>query len=332
MKKRLSLLLFASLAGLLACTHKELSDIDGCHEGNTSVKVVENWEFPSKARAMRINIFSLTEGVVHYGRDNVPASGVKYINLYNRASYRPITYDYEAANIYFRDENIPESFQAYFAGSTRATYEKYAYVPTKSEKTVTSPTNSEFYAHAWELDEPFEVRYVEGVEQVLNFYPRNLLREFTYRVNNIKGVYNIKEARGVVTGMAATYSFHANAPVDERSTLLFENGQPDYDAQKDYGYIEGVFYTFGPVYPYENWFTLEIISNANRYYTASWDVSAQVGESMADRPAKLARDGYDILIWNDDDIPEIPDPEGGTGGGSGFQIGVGEWDDVWVEL
>lgn len=342
MKGRLFLLLLFILAAV-SCEHKELGE-DKCF-GDKAIKVVIHWDDPNtQARTMRINLFSQTPGETDYGRDNVPSEGVKYIYLNEGTSHKPFCYDYNASDIYFRNELEMESFEAYFSGASRATYDTYA-TPVANEATVNAPTGTAFYADAWE--DTFDVIFAYGEDELdLNFFPQNILRQFTYRINNVKGVDNIRDARGAISGMAAAFSFHTNSSTDVRSTLLFSNVKKGYDTEKGYGYLEGEFYTFAPLAPYKNRFTAELYSTANKYYSAYWDVSGQVEESMADRPAKLARDGYDILIDNNpngngsdgDDgggIPEIDPGDGssGEGSGSGFEIGVGDWgDEVIVEL
>lgn len=330
MVNKLFLILLAALTAL-SCQHKELSEENPCGTGDQPIKVVVNWDKPTEqARFMRINLFSQTNGAADYGRDEVSAEGVKYIYLDRGVSYRPYCYDYNASGIYFRYEQNMESFEAYFSGMSRATYNTYA-SPARNEATYSAPSGGAFYVHAW--TETFDVAANSQQEQVLDFYPKNILRQFTYRINNITGQGNIKDIRGAASGMAAVFIFHINKPTDVRSTMLFGGVRVGYDDLNEYGYIEGEFYTFGPMEPYENWLTIELYSSAGKYYSASWKVSAQIGESMADREAKLARDGYDILIVNDTDtdIPEIDPGEGGSG--SGFEIGVGEWgDEVIVEL
>ena len=329
MVNRLFLILLAALAAV-SCSHKELSAEDQCAPGDQQVKVVIHWDDPSaQARTMRINLFSQTAGVPDYGRDDVSATGVKYINLEGGAEYRPFTYDYNASGIYFRNEQNMNTFEAYFAGMSRSTYDTYA-SPVTNEATYGAPTGGDFYVHAW--DDTFPVAANSAGEQVIDFYPENILRQFTYRINNLTGQENIKDSRGAASGMASVFIFEIGQPTDVRSTLLFGNIKKGYDTQKGYGYLEGEFYTFGPMAPYRNWFTMELYSSAGKYHSASWNVSGQVEESMADREAKLARDGYDILIVNDIDT-DIPAIDPGQGSGGGFDIGVGEWgDEVNVEL
>lgn len=310
---------------MTACVNKELCE-ECCEQATGPVKVVVNWEDTSDARAMRMNLFSATDGVLDYGRDNIPLSGTKYITLTNNASYRPYCYDYYASNIYFRDETALQYFEAYLPQATRNTYNTLA-TPVPGEATVLDP-GGDFFVHSWQ--EPFDVLYTTN-EQVLNFYPKNLIRPFTFRINNVGGAQYITDAKGAISGVPATYYFYEDELTDTRSTILFEGAKTG--TANGQGYIEGSFTSFAPVIPYRNRFTIEILTSAG-YYTAYWDVSGQVEESMADRPAKLARDGYDILLTNDDDIPDIPDPGGGggTGGSSGFEIGVGDWDEIEIYL
>ncbi|NDW08363.1 DUF5119 domain-containing protein [Dysgonomonas sp. 520] len=321
-------LFILALLTTVSCKNKSLCDAGLCVEGDVAIKVVVNWEDQADVRVMRMNIFSQTSGVIDYGRNNIPISGEKMIKLVTNASYIPLCYD-NNSNVSLRNETTLESFQAYCAETSRQTYNLKA-MPVSGEKTVIDP-KGDFFVHSWQ--ETFDVIFCNECEDflILNFYPKNILREFTYRINGISGTKNIAEARGAISGMAATYFFKTDELTTERSTVLFENSTVGID-ENGVGYIEGSFYTFGPVYPYQNRFTIEILSKINGYYTAYWDVSGQIGESMADREAKLQRDGYDILIENKDEIPEIPEPGGNPGDGGGFEIGVGEWDNVDVYL
>ncbi|MDL2251448.1 DUF5119 domain-containing protein [Odoribacter sp. OttesenSCG-928-J03] len=329
MVNRLLFILFILLT-TVSCRHKKLGE-EISRSGDMPVKVVINWSNPAIQRSsMRINLFAQTTGIADYGRDELPADGVKYIYLKGGANYRPFCYDYNASGIYFRNEQNMETFEAYFSGMSRATYNNYA-SPAKNEATYSAPTGSEFYVHSW--TETFDVEAESEEEQVLLFEPKNVLRHFTYRINNILGRENIKDIRGAASGMASVFIFHTGKATEVRSTMLFGNIQVKFDSERNYGYLEGEFYTFGPMEPYENWFTIELTSNSNKYFSASWDISGQVGETMENRDAKLARDGYDLLLWNNPDvgIPEI-DP-GEEGPGSGFEIGIGEWgDEVIIKL
>lgn len=310
---------------VLSCENKKLCDDDGCGSGNVSVKVVVNWEEPAKeARAMRINLFSQTDGVTDYGRDAIPASGEKHISLVENASYRPLCYDYNS-NVSFRNETTLGTFQAYVAETYRATYNTLA-TPVPGEATVIDP-GGDFYVHPWLGN--FDVVFGDTPELTINFYPENILRTFTYRINNAKGATFANEARGAISGMAATYQFLTGQLTAVRSTVLFDKARTGTTSSA-VDYVEGTLTTFGPVSPYQNRFTIELLAG-NKYYTAYWDVSGQIAESMVDRESKLARDGYDILIDNDGRLPEIPEPEAG-GSGSGFEIGVDEWNNVEIYL
>ncbi|NDV65609.1 DUF5119 domain-containing protein [Bacteroides sp. 224] len=313
-----------------SCRNKELSLEDSCgNPGDWRVKLVVNWEQPTDARVMRTTLFSKQPGITHYDREHIDAGGVKYIYLPYGATYLPLVYDYYANNIYFRNETDAENIEAYCVLSRRETYEVRA-TPVPGEPTVGEP--SEFFFDL--RKEGFEVVLPPGEDEVvLNYYPTNIMREFTFRVNNVVGAKNISSVRGAISGMAASFMMAKGVITTTPSTILFEGATA---SNEQIGYIEGRFFTFGPVEPYSNRFTIEALSKGSLYFTSYWDVSNQIAESMADREAKLARDGYDILIENNPDthLPEIPEPEGpdpGEGGG-GFEIGVGEWDNVDIYL
>lgn len=319
------------LLPLASCRHKELSPDDYCGTGDRKILVRVHWDHAaSQARVMRINLFSLSPGVNDYGRDEVPAAGEKQLSLVGGASYRLFCYDYNAQNIYFRNEMEAARFEAYFSGASRATYNNYG-SPVAGEATYSAPSGGEFYVDA--ATAPIDIDNDPLHDQVIDCYPKNILRQFTFRINNICGYNYIKDLRGAVSGMASTFRFQDNSPGEERATILFGNIRKGYDAEKEYGYLEGEFFTFAPPAPYKNQFTAELYSTAGKYYGAYWDVSPQVKESMEDREGKLIRDGYDILLWNDREqhIPDIDPGEGASGGG--FDIGVGEWgDEVIIEL
>lgn len=319
MVNRLFLILLAALAAV-SCRHKELSDDNPCGTGNTRIRVVVNWDNPAvQSRTMRMNLFSQIPGVADYGRDEIPSSGEKHIYLNDGMSYLPFCYDYNALSIYFRNEHDISCLEAYFSGMSRATYNTYA-SPVPGEATYAPPAAGEFY-----IDACAAICNVDAsTQQEIHFYPKNILRQFTFRVNNIVGWNNIADARGAASGMSAAFVFNTNSPSSVRATMLFGDVQTKYDAVNGYGYLEGTFYTFCPQPPYQNRFTMELYSNAGKYYGAYWDVSSQVAASIADRDAKLALDGYDILIMNDP-ATHIPEIDPGNGSGSGFDIGVGDW-------
>lgn len=326
MKKILYALLIITLfAG--ACKNKDLDYEDNCDPAGRAVKIVINWDDPVKeARPMRINLFSLSEGIADYGREDIPKSGTKIIRLTEGCCYLPFCYDYNATNIYFRNEMEHELFEAYCAPASRATYNKYV-TRDNDEETVAEP--QDFYVHCPE--QTFDVEFTSENPDALvfNFYPKNTVRKFTYCIKNIVGIDNIKEVRGDISGMSSSFHFKSRVISNTPSTMYFKNGVTR--GTNTDGYIEGEFYTFGPVEPYHNIFTIEILATNGKYYIESWNVSDQITESMNDREAKIERDGYDILIVNDK-IPEIPPGPDDEGEGSGFEIGVGEWDEVIINL
>lgn len=328
MKKTQHILLILSLLLVsFSCENKELDLEDYCAPCNKVIRVVVNWDDHDKdSRVMRINLLSNTTNVDHYGLDDVPESGAKNIQLTENASYWSYCYDYNATNIYFRNVATCELFEAYCIQATRDTYNNLA-TPVEGEETVAEP--GEFYVHS--LKDPFEVEFTPESPDtlILNFCPQNPVREYTFCIRGIKGYKNIQSIRGAISGMRYIYHFKSAEVVNTPGTILFDSGTAG--GTDETGYITGKFYSFVSASPNKNRFTIEILSKENKYLTAYWDVSRQMNESETDRPAKLARDGYDILIENKT-IPEIPGTTDPDDGNPGFEIGVNDWDNVDIFL
>jgi hypothetical protein len=331
--KQSRFILFMLAFALCSCQNKELAMEDPCDPMVAGWRVLArvNWEDHERdSRQMRMSLFSQNHHP-HLDRETIDGTGLKYVTIPIGSHYMPICYDYYARNIYFRNETDYENVEAYSISSSRATYRSRA-TPVEGEETVSEPGT--FHVHAW--DGAFKLEEIpnEGEEVVIDFYPVDVLREFTFCIRNVVGAENISQSRGAISGLAASMFLATGALNPRRSTVLFENASA---SNEDVGEITGRFYTFGPIEPYVNRFTIEVMSVGDMYFTHYWDVSQQIGESMADRDAKLARDGYDILIINDvnDGLPPIPGDDTTVGDpayGSGFHIDVGEWDDVVIYL
>ncbi len=327
------LLLLTTMLAAWSCKNKELAAEDPCDPSVSgwSVLVRVNWDDHERdSRHMRMSLFSQNHHP-HMDRESVDHTGLKRITVPADCHYMPVCYDYNANNIYFRNETDHGSVEAYSMSSSRSTYRSRA-TPVDGESTVSEA--SSFHLHAWTEEEEGAFRIFgapeDGTEHVIDFYPKDVMREFTFCIRNVIGANNISESRGAASGMAASIFLATGALNPERSTVLFEGATA---TNAEVGEITGRFYTFGPLEPYSNRFTIEVLSRGSQYYTAYWNVSDQITESMADREDKLARDGYDILIMNDPNggLPPII-PPGGPNPGSGFDIDVDEWDNVVIYL
>jgi hypothetical protein len=263
---------------------------------------------------------------------------VKFITLPEGGSYLCLLYDYYAQDVYFRNENDMNLIEAFCLPTTRTTYNTRAN-PVEGEETVSEP--GVFFIDR--LNEPFTVGMAANETDTLymDFYPKNTMREFTFMVRNVTGVENISKVLGAISGISSSYFLATGKMSDKPSTLLFEKVNYVDMGDGPVDYLEGKFYTFGVTEPLSNRFTIELISKNSTYYYGYWDVSDQVTASIAGRAAKLAKDGYDILIENhpDDDggldpIPDDDDGDDGGGGvaGGGFNVGVGAWDNITVPL
>jgi hypothetical protein len=303
------------------------------------VKVTVHWGWDETSqdqnRFMRMNLFSYDSEFPHYGIDPIAKDGVKFIYLPEGGSYLCLLYDYYAQDIYFRNENDMNLIEAFCLSTTRSSYSSRAN-PVQGEETVSEP--GVFFIDR--LEEPFTVGMAANETDTLymDFYPKNIIREFTFMVRNVAGAENISKVLGAISGMSSSYFLSTGKMSDKPSTILFENIHYVDMGEGPIDYLEGKFYTFGVTEPVNTRFTIELVSNNDTYYYGYWDVTDQIIASITGRATKLEKDGYDILIENqpDDDggLNPIPDGDGSDDGGAsgGFDVGVGNWDNIIVPL
>jgi hypothetical protein len=279
---------------------------------------------------MFLDILSDDPAIPNYGRDLMDGD-VRFVKLVENASYDVGCYNYyDAKNIDFRDEDAPE-ISAYCTAATNEQYQKLqaaGIVPRE-------PLISEPSVFCTTLKEDFHViRPNNGSDTIpLDLWLKARLREFTFRVNHIRGGANIISQRGDFSTVASVRYIMTDS-IARPSTIVFTNVRVERGSD-GYSSLTGSFYSTTPLgtgAESSQFFTMELLSRANYYYYGTWNVVDQIRESLADRAAKLARDGYDILIENDSNhIPDIPSGGGGGGGGGGddddggFKIDVGDW-------
>ena len=195
------ILILPLLMVVVSCENKELVMEDPCLETGWSVMVRMNWEDHERdSRQMRMSLFSQNQHPT-LDRETVDKTGRLKIDLPVGCCYQPVTYDYYAKNIYFRNETECEKVEAYSVPSTRATYESRA-TPVDGETTVSEPGS--FYMHAWDGTFDIEETPEDGEQLYIDFYPKNVMREFTFCIRNVVGAKNIAQARGASSGMAAS--------------------------------------------------------------------------------------------------------------------------------
>jgi hypothetical protein len=183
----------------------------------------------------------------------------------------------------------------------------------------------------------FDVVSPSGNEKdtvVIDFYPENVTDEFTILIRGVRGVRNIASARGAMSGLSASYFLATSGLAATPSTVLFDD---DFSwhwdgTNEDSGQITASFGAFGRL-QVGNKLTIEVLSRTNRYYYYTWTVTPQMVAAVEEHHPRPQ--GYDIVI---DNLPASELPEIGNGGGSdpgndsGFDVGLGDWNDKTVIL
>ena len=337
----LALLLFCS------CENRELSADDPCLD-QSAVEVVIHWDGINPAdkppQGMTAHLFA-QDGRQGNERANLPADGGR-MDIANSIPYFTLCYDYYGnENIHFRNENNLDLFEAYNAPATglHNTYGPNstmvrAATGEAEENTVAEPYPYNFFVARNE--ELFTVRPVPGQTQYLHFYPRNVLREFTFLVVGVKGTPNIANAFGAISGMSPVYRMRDGATGSEPVTVLFGNREGRVTWPGDS--ITGAFCTFGPagLEGFSNRLTVEVVTSRHNYYYAVWGgvgentVREQLAGALGEHGTweeqldwRRRNGGYDIVLRNDGRLVIPDDPADGT-----FIVDVGDYDNVIVPL
>ncbi|GHT09625.1 hypothetical protein AGMMS49525_18580 [Bacteroidia bacterium] len=96
-------------------------------------------------------------------------------------------------------------------------YNTYGPGAGSNEPTVSEPYPYTFFAD--KLAEPFTPLLYDTLQ--VDFYPKNLLREFTFLIYDISGATRISQARGAISGMAGAYKMYSQELNPTPSTVLF---------------------------------------------------------------------------------------------------------------
>jgi hypothetical protein len=353
------------------CQHRLLSADDGC-EGNVFVNVTILWDeeeqLTKPTSGMRVHLFPAIEPELHESSRYAVGVDGGMIRVMNDMSYHPICYDFGGPlTVYYRNEQSREQFEAYSQPAT-GTYNTYADMQP-GEVTVAEPQPRTLYMARNE--ELFDVFVQPGDTLELLYEPDNVLHEYTFLIHGVEGLENISDIKGAISGMAGSYFPGLGVPATDASTILFAEVNTYVDGQRRKwddelqalfpagwddpitgwtdDWIIGRFCAFGIVSltDIRNRLTIECLTPASRYYYASWGywlgqweetVSEQMWASMGvngtpeEQQAWRARNGgFDIVLANDGRLV-IPEDEEGGDDDDGFDIGVGEWDNIIIPL
>ncbi|MDR0834010.1 MAG: DUF5119 domain-containing protein [Candidatus Symbiothrix sp.] len=294
---------------LLACEEHRLLVLEDVPENRVTVKI--HWEgVPEQDISkigMRLNLFGLNG--LDFGMRDMLGDVETYEMPIDRI-YRALCYDYYGSeNIYFRNENNPDLIEAYSAQMNRASYDAVAPIRDgKLESTVAEP--GAFYVARVDS---FQVSPQSG--DTLYFYPKNVLKTYTFTITNVEDAQNIGDTRGALTGMSGSYFLSTGALATTASTILFyaqKNGQTNT--------IEGSFRTFGRVADALNDFTIEILVG-DIMMSVPWDVKQLMIEAENNGT-------YHFTMAANIVIPQPPAPGPGEGGFKPDVDGWGETVDV----
>ena len=318
--KRIKYILFtlAVIYGFISCEHKELNLCVPARIGNNPVNVVIHWDsVPNNQLVLPKNM------TVHW----YPASGSLISS--DMGVYGGYEWLYSADyNVMCMDFNGNTSF-AFRSNGTRPDFEVYNMRMTSSynlsvpqlpggEITVAEANPPYFYIDSRPqhiLAEDFSDKDTLTV----HFYPKNVLREFTFLIYDVTGTRNIASNTGAISGMSGSYYPATGALATTPSTILFPRVETITDAQNSSrwtneekalfaaknpnwaspdtligwtrDWITGKFATFGPLNRNENRFrlTIEAFSKGSNAYYGAWGywhgqwentIAAQIDSAM----------------------------------------------------
>ena len=293
------LLTIAAISGIVSCTQKD-PELAFCSPlQNVPINVVINWDsVPSNQlvlpRNMTVHWYPVkgslisTDMGVHGGRDWLDA------NIFD-----VMCMDFNGnSNLAFRSNGTRNDFEAYNIRMT-GTYNTNVPQLPGGEVTVAEAYPYHFYIDSRSQEIDTETYNAEDTVTV-HFYPKNVLREFTFMVYDVKGAENMTRNGGAISGMSGSYYPATFSLATTPSTILFQRVEPIADAQKSgkwtayekslfaaknpnwenadtligwtRDWVVGRFVTFGPLDRDENRFrlTVEAFNQSNSQYHGAW--------------------------------------------------------------
>ena len=299
-----------------ACEHKEL--FLHSTRGNVPIQVVIHWDSVpdnklSLPRDMTVHWYPETGSLI--ASDMGVYGGHEWLN---ENIYDVMCMDFNGnSNLAFRSNGTRPDFEAYNI-RTSGTYNVLVPQLPGGEVTVAEAVPYHFYIDSRSQD--IDTRNIPaGDTLTVHFYPKDVLREFTFLIYDVTGAKNIASSSGAISGMSASYFPAAGNLAASPSTILFQRVQAIPDAQTsnrwtdkekelfaaknpDWAssdttagwtrdWVTGKFVTFGPLDRNENRFrlTVEAFNRANNgtygawgYWNGQWEntVAAQIDSAM----------------------------------------------------
>jgi hypothetical protein len=305
-------------AGLTSCEQKELFQCPPIND--IPVNVIIHWDSVPAGQLVLPKDMTVhwypQEGGSLLATDMNVYGGMDW--LYSDV-YNPMCLDFNGSyTLAFRGNGTREDFEAYNTPVT-GTYNSHVPQLPGGETTV-----AEAYPYRWYIDsrsqEVDAKKHMNKKDTLtVHFYPKNVLREFTFLIYDVIGARHITKNSGAISGMSGSYYPATGKLADQPSTILFQRTEAIQDAQTTYqwtsrekelfalknphwassdtlvgwtrDWVIGKFVTFGPLDRNENRFRLavEAISTSKDYYYGAWGywhgewentVAAQIDSAM----------------------------------------------------
>jgi|GEM_PF-6762551 len=317
--KRIKYIVFTLVMfmGFISCQQKDLYQHE-TNGGNYPVNVVIHWDsVPAGQLSLpnRMTVHWYPEGASIISSEMGPRGGREWLN---KADYNVMCMDFNGnANFAFRSNGTRPDFEVYNVRMTGSYNLSVPQLPG-GETTVAEANPPYFYIDS-RSQEIYSEDFSDNDTITMHFYPKNLLREFTFLIYDVTGTKNMASNSGAISGMSGSYYPATGAMATTPSTILFPrvetitNGQnssrwtnaekalfaaknpawasPDTLIGWTRDWITGKFSTFGPLSRNQNRFrlTVEAFSKGSNAYYGAWGywhgqwentVAAQIDSAM----------------------------------------------------
>lgn len=310
-----------------SCEHKDL-----ClhHPHTTKIRVQFDWQnVPgAKVEGMCVWFYPLAEGMYpsRYdfrgmaGGEVELEAGTYRIICHNNDSEVDLCQGFEdffSHLVYTRDGDIFEPVYGNVSGITPRAIENehiaicpemfYGYHVVDVEITGSGMS----YVHDSGKD---PTKGEETGDQVITLYPAEEVCTYTYEIRNVQNISSATQMSGSLSGMAHGLYLGTEELEHNCVTIPFEA------VSDGVSNVTGKFYTYGhcKVHDERTIFNLYVWMKDGKKYYYSFDVTDQVDNAPDKRHVHIIIDG-----------PEFPKP---IEDGSGFDVGVDDWDNVYEDI
>ena len=287
----------ALLLGFTVCDHKDLTPCPVT--GDVPVNVIIRWDsVPSDMlalpRDMTVHWYPASSSIIASDISVYGGREWLYADIYD-----VMCMDFNGpTTLSFRSNGKREDFEVYNVRMT-GTYNSLVPQLPGGEVTVAEAYPYQFYIDS--RSQTIDAKNVlAGDTLTVNFYPKNVLREFTFLVYDVIGAQHMTKSGGAMSGMSGSYFPASHELASTPSTILFSRTETIRDAQTSPRWTEkekalftaknpnwtssdtligwtrdwviGKFVTFGPLDREQNRFrlTVEAFTQMNNQYHGSW--------------------------------------------------------------